>query len=180
MGSSGGGTGTSGSVIIGLNDLDSWGGTYPNPSNPSGPNITFAQYYQNNGFTWDRIYGCPTQAELNLGINILATLPDNGNGGNGTKGNEDATDASSDISCMNDWNTSAYASRIIYEFANEPWEPSNSISLAGPYAQDYQALYNAKHTAGILQPLLFMTIGELTDGGEMWLDSLTNCSKSPS
>jgi hypothetical protein len=144
--SSGGGTGTNSSVIIGLNDYAGWG---------SGP----ATLYYNDGFRWDRIDGCPSSTELNEGINMIAILP-----------LTSSSDGAGDVtSCMDQWNTSTYASRIIYEFDNEPFY--NGVS-ATTYAQDYQAAYTAKHAANIVQPLLFMTTGDPSGdyGSNTWLD----------
>jgi len=134
---------------VGLNDFTGWG-----------PPLT--SYYLADGFKWARLGemgggytpGNDVDAALSDGCNVVIILP---------------TDTNEAMSWMNAYKS--YGSRVVYEFWNEPWTSSNGTPVipAGTYAQDYEAAYNAKHAAGITQPLLFMTIGALADNGPMWL-----------
>ena len=154
---SSGGSGNTGVPWIGLNDFTGWG-----------PPLT--KQYIDDGFRWARIDetgsgyspgnavdsalgpGCGDGVSTDPGCNVLIIVPSSTSGA---------------MSWMNAYKS--YGSRVIYEYTNEPFY--NGVS-ASTYAQGYQAAYNAKHAAGITQPLLFMTTGDPFNqyGGKLWLD----------
>ena len=161
------GGGKTGVPFIGINGIYGWG-----------PQVS--PTYRSAGFVWNRweaggAYPGPNNnvdSQLSDGANVLIILP---------------TDLTEAMSWMNKYNSSQYASRIIYEFGNEAYLKNSGYGMsAQAYAQAYEAAYNAKHTAGIPQPLLFMTTGDecwsftedqCDNGNELYLEKAMDASK---
>ncbi len=175
FGSSGTGS-NKGVPWIGLNDFTGWG-----------PPLT--HQYLSDGFRWARLEaggsytpnnevdtalgsGCGDGITSDPGCNVILIVPDN---------------PSAAMSWMNHYNTAAYASRIVYEFGNEQYLTNSGYGMsAQAYAQAYETAYNDKHSAGISQPLLFMTTGDpcwsiaedtCTNGAELYIEKAMDASK---
>jgi hypothetical protein len=177
--SSGGGTSNKGVPFIGLNDFIGWG-----------PPLT--HQYLSDGFRWGRVEvdgnysannaidamlspGCDDgmSADSSLQCNADVIIPDN---------------ESEAMTWINHYNTTADASRIIWEFGNEQYLTNSGYGMsAQAYAQAYEATYTAKHAVNAPQPLLFMTTGDpcwgtlvedaCTNGAELYLEKAMDASK---
>jgi hypothetical protein len=154
----GGGGSNKGVPFIGINDMG-----------PSGAWVSqVTDQLQGDGFLWNRVdvagssyhSGTEVDASLNRGLNVVMILP---------------MSASSAMTWMNAY--THFGSRVVFEFGNEPYfngsGGSPGCGAAGTYAQAYKAAYDAKHSAGIPQPLLFVTNGDPFGCGN-WLTDAVN------